>query len=268
MHGRYAIRRKDLPKTPVTVTDEVKTALANALRDYFWPTQMRGHHCHIEHNTRCNGDEYFFAYLDDWPDRKLVFEDAGRLKMISARFAFPVLFVYSPREGVLDLMGVSDKSIYYPMQRAFCKSVLGIDVAPANPLRTVYRLQSVLDPSFDYPTAIEDNIARVQLLSIRLKPLGSIRKLRSNLQVFDAAITRSEWLDLIQRALLAYGVGPTQAVVEEAKFKITLLRNGLNRPRSTEIRVVLPSRCSLRNKSEEWQAIGLRCLNLWGMIDA
>jgi hypothetical protein len=43
-------------------------ALAKALSRYYWPNEMRGQHCQVEHYTRPGGNEYFFAYLDNWPD--------------------------------------------------------------------------------------------------------------------------------------------------------------------------------------------------------
>ena len=93
--GRYAIRYTGLPQTPIAVTSETKQALQRALRSYYWPHEMRGHHCHVEHYTRSGGNEYFFAYLDDWPDTRLVFEDNGDLAPRSELYAFSILFVYS-----------------------------------------------------------------------------------------------------------------------------------------------------------------------------
>lgn len=59
--GRFAIRRNDLPKAEIDVTPAVTAKLGEALRDFYWPTQMRGHHCHVEHFRRSDGDDYFFA---------------------------------------------------------------------------------------------------------------------------------------------------------------------------------------------------------------
>jgi hypothetical protein len=265
--GRMAVRRHDLPKTAIGVTPAVTKTLADALRDFYWPTQMRGHHCHIEHYTRLDGDEYFFAYLDDWPDRRLIFEDSGHMKLQSARFAFSVLFVYSPDAGSLELIANGGDAIKYPLQRAFCKAVLGIDIPPAHRPRPVYRLQQILDPIFAYPTSADDGIGRVQLKSIRWKPLGAIKQLKANVQEFEPTTSRSEWMDLIRRGLAGYGLSPTQAIVEGATFRLTLARNGSGRARTVEFTVVLPSRFRVSSKSDEMLALGKRCLRRWGMID-
>lgn len=263
--GRFAVRREDLPKTSLTPVPELSAALGAALRDFYWPTQMRGHHCHVEHLRRPDGDDYFFAYLDDWPDKQFEFGQNGRLRCRSARFAFSVLFIYSSVEGSLELIANGGESVQYPLQRAFCRSVLGTDVEPPPRNRPVYQLQAVLDPAFTYPTAVEDGVGRVQLKSIRFKPLGQIRKLRATVQVFDPTICRTEWLDLIRRGLAGFDVSPTQAIVEGATFRLTV-RGAGGRARSLEFTVALPCRCTIHTQSEELAAIGKRCLRNWGMI--
>jgi hypothetical protein len=176
-----------------------------------------------------------------------------------------VLFVFSSAEGSLELVANGGEAIHFPLQQAFCKSVLGIDIPAAYPNRPVYRLQQVLDPKFSYPTAAEDRIGRVQLKSIRWKPTGEIKQLRATVQEFESTICRSEWLELVQQGLAGYGLTPTQAVVEGATFRLTLLRGG--RLRTLEFTIALPSRCTVRTKSDELIAIGKRCLAPWGMIN-
>ena len=95
----------------------------------------------------------------------------------------------------------------------------------------------------------------MQLKSIRWKPIGTIKKLRANVQHFEVPATRDEWLDLIRQGLAGYGLSATQAVVEGVTFKLTMLRNGSGRARSVEFTIALPSRCDLRRKPEEFQAI-------------
>ena len=72
-------------------------------------------------------------------------------------------------------------------------------------------------------------------------------------------------LELVQQGLAGYGLTPTQAVVEGATFRLTLLRGG--RSRTLEFTIALPSRCTVRTKSDELIAIGKRCLAQWGMIN-
>ena len=266
--SRFAIRRDDLPRAPLRITPAMTTALAKALRDFYWPSQMRGNHCHIEHHARVGGGEYIFAYLDDWPDMRLAFEDDGRLETHSARFAFSLLFIYSPAAGSLDLVANGGHAIQYPLQRAFCQAVLGIDVAPADPTRPAYELQQVLDPSFSYPTVARDCVGRVRLSRIRLTPISTSDPVETYELKFKPAVTRPQWLEVIRNHLAGHGLRPTQVIVEQASFQLMFLRNGCGRSRSITFTVAPPSSCDLTHKSEEMREIGQRCLSMWGMINA
>jgi hypothetical protein len=244
------------------------TALANALRDYYWPNQMRGNHCHVEHYTRTGGNEYFFAYLDDWPDTRLVFEETGKIDSLSARFAFSVLFVFCPHDGSLELIANGGHAIQFPLQRAFCKTVLGLDVEPADPMRPAYRLQHVLDPSFSYPTACTDCVGKVRLSRIRLTPTLTSYPVTSYELKFSPTITRPQWLEVIQNQLEGHGLRPTQVLVEQATFQLTFLRTGGGRSRSLTFTIAMPSNCDLKTKPDDIREVGQRCLNMWGMVDA
>lgn len=104
--GRYWHKRNGLPRAPadappLAVTDEMKTAIASALTQYYAHTQGRGQHCHIEHYRRSNGNEYFFTYLADYPDMHLSFDDGGAMRRHHERGAFDNVFVYRPDAGTL-----------------------------------------------------------------------------------------------------------------------------------------------------------------------
>jgi hypothetical protein len=133
--GHLSVRRNGLPHVAIEVGPGLKQALAAALRDHFWPQEMRGRHCHIEHYTRADGNEYFFAYLDDWPDARLVFDDQGQLTSKSERFAFSVVFIFDPSAGVLEVITKGGQKAYFPLQRAFCQAAFDMEVQPVDPLR-------------------------------------------------------------------------------------------------------------------------------------
>jgi hypothetical protein len=256
--SRYAVRRNSLPKAPITVTPEIRETLAGALRDYYWPHEMRGRHCHIEHYTRSGGNEYFFAYLDDWPDSRMVFEDSGAFESVSQRYAFSVLFVFCPHDGSLELVTQGTKAVHYPLQRAFSKSVFGIDVEPADPLRSVYRLDQLLEPDFTYPTETTDRIAQVRLTRIRLVPIAS-SLCPASLEIrFTSKIARRQWIDVIHQQIKALGLTRSQIEVRQASFQLVFLNSGLGRTKTATFTVNLPSSCDLK--------IGQRCLKRWGIL--
>jgi len=75
--GRNWIKRNGLPKLKLEVSDAMGQSLGSALTAFYGPVQLRGRHCTIEHYRRADGAEYFFAYLDDYPDKRLVFDGQG-----------------------------------------------------------------------------------------------------------------------------------------------------------------------------------------------
>jgi hypothetical protein len=264
--GRYAVRRNSLPKQPITVTPQIRDSLAAALRDYYWPHEMRGRHCHVEHYTRSGGNEYFFAYLDDWPDSRLTFDDDGRVESISQRYAFSVLFVFCPQDGSLELVAEGSKALHHPLQQAFSRSIFGIDVAPADPLRPVYQLQHLLDYDFTYPTEAADCIARVRLTRIGLLPIASALCPASLEIRFASKVTRRQWVDVIHQQIAALGLTPAQIEVRQASFQLLFVPGGMGRTKSATFTVSLPSACDLKTKSDEIREIGERCLKRWRIL--
>lgn len=265
--GRHAVRRNSLPKTPIDVTTETTRSLEAALRDYYWPNEMRGNHCHVEHYTRSGGNEYFFAYLDDWPDTRLVFEDNGELGPKSERFAFSVLFVFCPHDGSLELVAKGKPEVHYALQQAFCRSMFDLQIEPADPQRPEYSLQQVLSPDFDYPTEIGDGIARVRLCRIRLTTNSNSFPVVAFDLKFHASVWRTQWLEIIHRDIDAHGLRLNQVVVQQATFQLIFLKNGFARAKTMTFTVTRPSLCNLRAYPDEDREIGERCLKLWGMAN-
>jgi hypothetical protein len=266
--GRYAIRRNSLPKHPIVVTPEITLALGNALRDYYWSQQLRGERCRVEHYTRSDGNEYFFAYLDDWPDAPLVFAENGKLEPLPARYAFSVLFVFCPQDGSLEFVAKGGRAIHYPLQRAFCQSVLGLDVGPADPLRPAYDLGVLLDPDFAFPTDPGDRIAQVRLAKIRLASQSEMPEVKSKEIEFGKRVGRRRSLELIQQDLDALGLTRAQAFVKQAALEFRFVPWSGGRPGQMTINITVPNTCDLKDKPEELQGAGGRCLKMWGILCA
>ena len=264
--SRYAVRRNSLPKQAITVTPEMLAALATALRDYYWPNEMRGMHCRVEHYTRSDGNQYFFAYLDDWPDLRLVCEEDGQFESISQRDAFSLLFVFCPHDGSLELVVKGSKSVHYPLQRAFVKSVFGIDVEPANPLLPAYQLAQVLDSNFTYPTEASDRIAAVRLSHVQLEPAPNSICTASLDIHFEPTTCRRQWTETIHQILKALGLAPEEVNVKKASFQLTFFQQGFGRTKTMTFTVSTPSSCDLKTKTDELHEIGNRCLQRWGML--
>jgi len=62
---RYFNRWSQLPCDNFAATPDRIEALKAALKSHYSQNELRGEHCEVHHYTRLNGDEYFFAYLED-----------------------------------------------------------------------------------------------------------------------------------------------------------------------------------------------------------
>lgn len=171
--GRYWEKRNGLPKRALTANKAMTDGLATALTEFYGPLQMRGRFCKVAHYPRSGGAEYFFAYLDDYPGKHVVFHDDGQPTMEAGRYAFENVFVYNSGEGTMELYAPGGRQVRVPLEAAFCKAVLQIDVDAAAPLRPSYRLDHLLQT--DYPLAADPNdlVAEARITMLRLAPIGS-----------------------------------------------------------------------------------------------
>ena len=258
--GRYWVKRNNLPKQKIKANKAIRQSLADALTAFYWPAQMRGRHCHIEHYRRANGTEYFFAYLDDYPDSRVVFDDAGHFEKRADRYAFTNVFAYGPREGALELYAQGGRKVIDPLQALFCKAVLELDVGPADPAKAAFNLDHLKERSVRLPTDPADRIAEVQVRSLRFEIVGSPRRritLDANPQSFNGDIYQmTEWY------LDAKNLPLSQLRVVHVRFHVTFMHEGEGRAKGFTFNVGLHS-CNLKSKPDEMRAVGERCLKLW-----
>jgi len=258
--GRYWVTRNSLPKRTLVVNEDLRKALAGVLTDYYWPAQLRGRHCWVEHYSRAGGTEYFFAYLDDYPDSCIIFDEAGRLQKRSDRYAFTNVFAYSPTDGTLELYARGGKKVIAPLQVLFCKSVLEVDVEPADPAKAAYQLDRLTNRSVALPTDPGDRIAEVQVRSLRFEIVGAPRR-RITLEA-DPEGHRGDIYQMIERYLNAENLPTSKMKVIHARFHLTFMPEGSGRPKALTFNVGLNS-CDLKSKTDDMRAIGERCLKLW-----
>jgi len=260
--GRYWITRNSLPRQPLQVDAQMKQALAAALTGFYKPSQGRGHWCHVEHYQRANGAEYFFAYLDDYPDRHLVFEDSGEMKPRADRYAFINVFVYSPTDGGLDLYAQGGKKVHGPLQELFCKATLGIDIGPADPDQAAYQLDGLKDPGFPLPTDPADRVAEARIRRLRLELVDAPRQ-RITLDA-DLNAGKDDIHRMIQQYLNSQNVPLARLRVTLVTFRLTFMHNGDGwRPKTLTFDVSYPNSCDLKSRTDEMRAVGERCLKLW-----
>ncbi len=265
MGGRYWVKRNTLPRGPVAISADKLADLQQALRDHYWPAEMRGKHCKVEHYERKGGAQFFYAYLDDWPDRQLVFADDGEMIPQNERFAFSNVFVFNTDEGSLELVAKGGAAVHLPLQQAFCRAVLGIEVGRADPLRPAYRLGMLLEPGFELVTDPGDGIARVSVRLVRIGPATVAGQAVNDLRLtFPPQAELHNIVRSIRHCVDQLGGDTT---VRAATFELEFLPDAAHCVKKMSFTVTAPSTCDLKSKSDEMRLVGERCLRIWGVID-
>jgi len=260
--GRYWVKRNNLPKQKAVADEGACIALAQALSEYYWPTQLRGQHCLVQHYERANGTDYFFAYLDDYPDRRLIFEDSGQMVPRSQRYAFDNVFAYSPEDGTLETYAHGGVKVTGALQSLFCRTVLDTEVDPDDDAKTVYQLDHLKERSVRLPTDPGDRIAEVRVRSLRLEVVGSPRR-RITLDA-DPRGERGDIYQMIARYLNSERLPLTALRVIHVRIGLTFMAEDGARPKTLTFNVGQNS-CDLKSKTDDMRAIGERCLKLWGV---
>ncbi len=168
----YWRKRKNIGHAPAAVDDANILALATHIRDYFHGIEGRGNNCVVEPFRR--GDlDYFFAYPEDYSQQSVEWVD-GQFGRRPHNPAFEVVFVYSQKEGTLDLNFRGAKKAMEPLQEMFATAILKLDELPPDPKdERVYDLDHLgnrgFDFVFDVGSGIEDVAVRKLRLSSRFK---------------------------------------------------------------------------------------------------
>ena len=264
--GQFAARWNSLPPRQITVTEPIVASLEQSLRDYYWQKELRGPLCRVHHYQRPGAAEYFFAYLPDWPDKRLIFDTDGNLTAREEAYTFSNVFIYEPAAGAMELVAKGGRPVHLALRRAFCNTVLGIEVDDEEPIRPTYRLDHLLDPGFWFQTEPEDRIAAVRLRRIRLVPTVPVPAMESLESRLLETATHGEALDLIDRLLSGVGLDRTQVRVVHVGIQLQFLSDGHRRGKRMTFHVSCPNTCDLKSKPDDVRVVGQRCIRRWGIL--
>lgn len=234
--------------------------LATALTEFYGPLQMRGRFCKIVHYARSGGAEYFFAYLDDYPGKHVVFDDHGRPSMQTGRYAFENVFVYNSGEGTMESYAPGGRQVREPLELAFCQAVLGLEVGPADPLRPSYKLDHLLRTDYPLVTDPRDRITEARITAMRLSPQGSNGsvEIKADIKGPPNDIYRK-----IARWLSDKHLPRETTCVQKVTFRLTFQNDGPGRAPTKTFTVGVPGSCNLKSWPDEKREIGERCLTQW-----
>lgn len=163
----YWRKRKNMGHEPAAVDDASIQQLAAQIRNYFHRTEGRGNNCVVEPFRRGELD-YFFAYPEDYSQQSIEWVD-GEFGRRPHNPAFEVIFVYSQKEGTLDLNFRGSHKAVEPLQGMFATTILKLDELPPDPKdERVYDLNPLRQKNFSFSYAVGSGIENVAVKKLRL----------------------------------------------------------------------------------------------------
>ena len=132
----YWRKRKNLTHQRAAADNASLDELAGLIRNYFHHTEGRGNNCVVEPFRRRELD-YFFAYPEDYSQQSVEWVD-GKFGRRPHNPAFEVIYVYSQKEGSLDLNFRGSYKAIEPLQGMFATAILKLPELPPDPRTNSY----------------------------------------------------------------------------------------------------------------------------------
>jgi hypothetical protein len=149
------------------VHEDGRRELADQIRAYFHRTEGRGNNCVVEAFRRGERD-YFFAYPEDYSQQSIEWVD-GEFGRRPHNPAFEVIYVYSQKEGSLDLNFRGSYKAIEPLQEMFATAILKLPELPSNAKDgRVYDLNPLRQKSFHFVFDVGSGIQDVVVKKLRL----------------------------------------------------------------------------------------------------
>jgi hypothetical protein len=163
----YWRKRKGLPHASAAVDATSLRSLADSIRTYFHHTDGRGNNCVVEPYRRGELD-YFFAFPEDYSQHAAEWVD-GKFGRRAHNPAFEVIYVYSQKDGTLDLKFDGSNKAIEPLQGIFAAAILKLAELPPDPKDTrVYDLNLLRQNGFGFVFSSESGIQDVRVRKLRL----------------------------------------------------------------------------------------------------
>lgn len=237
----YWRKRKNLPHVPAAVDEASLRELADQIHTYFHHTEGRGKNCVVEPFRRGELD-YFFAYPEDYSQQAIEWVD-GQFGRRPHNPAFEVIYVYSQKEGTLDLNFRGSHKAIEPLQGMFATAILKLAQLPPDPRDgRVYDLNPLRQKGFDFVFEVGNGIENVTVKKLRLS--STVKK--GDRVTLEADATRNpgavhELLAQVGTALPLHLYNVTQV---ELAASVTTDPGKL--PKAVTIRITHPNSCSLK----------------------
>ena len=215
--------------------------LAALIRNYFHHTEGRGKNCVVEPFRRGELD-YFFAYPEDYSQQSIEWVN-GEFDRRPHNPAFEVIYVYSQKEGSLDLNFRGSYKAIEPLQGMFATAILKLDELPPDPKdERIYDLSPLLQKSFDFTYDVGSGIEEVTVKKLRL----SSRMKKGDRITLEADTSENpdavyDLLDQIGKAIPLNMYNVTQV-----ELTASVVVDADKPAKRVTIRITYPNSCSLK----------------------
>ncbi len=119
--------RMNFPHQAPAIDGDSLRQLSDAIRQYFHTTEGRGNNCFVEYFRRGNLD-CFLAYPEDHSAYGLDWSN-NKLNTRPHNPPFEIVFMYSKKQGSLNLNFEGSNKVVEALQSMFAKTILKIDMA-------------------------------------------------------------------------------------------------------------------------------------------
>jgi hypothetical protein len=237
----YWRKRKNLPHQPIALDPPSRRELADLISKYFHFTEGRGKNCVVELFRRGERD-YFFAYPEDYSQQSIEWVD-GQFDRRPHNPAFEVIYVYSQKEGSLDLNFRGSRKAIEPLQVMFATAILKLSELPPDPEdERVYDLAQLRQKSFNF---VYDPGSGIQGVVVKKLRLSSKFKKGDRITVEADAVGKPDavydLLDKIGKSVPLHLYNVTQV-----ELAASVLVDAEKPPKSVTIRITHPNSCSLK----------------------
>jgi len=236
----YWRKRKGFPHQLASVHEDGRRALADGISDYFHRTEGRGKNCVVEAFRRGELD-YFFAYPEDYSQRSLEWVE-GEFAPRPHNPAFEVIYVYSQKDGTLDLNCRGAKAVE-PLQAMFATAILKLSELPPDPTdERVYDLNLLRERGFQF---VYDPASGIQSVVVKKLRLSSkvVKGDKITLEA-DADARRKAIYDLLDEVGNSVKLRTYNVTQVELAAKVAIKAE--EKSKSVAVRITHPNSCSLK----------------------
>ena len=237
----YWRKRKNMGHKPAAVDDGSIQQLAIQILNYFHRTEGRGNNCVVEPFRRGELD-YFFAYPEDYSQQETEWIN-GEFERRPHTPAFEVIFVYSQKDGTLDLNFRGARKPMESLQRMFATTILKLDELPPDPKdERVYDLNPLRQKGFDFVFAVGSGIENVTVKKLRL----SSRVKKGDRITLEADASHNADAIYILLHKIGKSIPLHQYNVTQVELSASIIVDTDKPAKPVTIRITHPDSCSLK----------------------